>query len=224
MYQQKEKNYVSLVLYVNNNEKIIEDIVIKIDELMSSYFSNFEIILVNDFSHDQSISKVKSIKEKLNATITVLNLSYYHGLELSMISGQKLAIGDYVFELDTLNIDYDLNELINIYQTSLKGYDIVALSPKKKSSLFNQTFYGLLEKSSALKMRLYTETARIISRRAINRVGILNTSVNYRKATYHYSGLPTQNIFYVPLKESSYNELSFGSRFNLAYEDRKSVV
>lgn len=218
MYQQKEKNYVSLVLYVNNNEKIIEDIVIKIDELMSSYFSNFEIILVNDFSQDQSISKVKSIKEKLNATITVLNLSYYHGLELSMISGQKLAIGDYIFELDTLNIDYDLNELINIYQTSLKGYDIVALSPKKKSSLFNQTFYGLLEKSSALKMRLYTETARIISRRAINRVGILNTSVNYRKATYHYSGLPTQNVFYVPLKESSYNELSFGSRFNLAYE------
>jgi dolichol-phosphate mannosyltransferase len=67
-------------------------------------------------------------------------------------------------------------------------------------------------------MRLYTETARIISRRAINRVGILNTSVNYRKATYHYSGLPTMNLFYEPTKESNYNELSFGTKFNLAYE------
>lgn len=218
MYQQKEKNYVSVVLYVHNNETNIESVVLKLDELFSSSFSNFEFILVNDFSSDQSINKVKSIKEKLNATVAVLNLSYYHGQELAMISGQKLAIGDYVFELDTLNIDYDLNELINIYNTSLKGFDIVALSPQKKSSFFNRIFYNLLEKSSALKMRLYTETARIISRRAINRVGILNTSVNYRKATYHYAGLPSQNLFYTPIHESNYNELGFGAKFNLAYE------
>jgi len=218
MYQQKEKNYVSVVLYVHNNETIIEKAILSLDEMFNSNFSNFEFILVNDFSSDQSIERVKDIKEQLNATVTVLNLSYFHGQELAMISGQKLAIGDYVFELDTLNIDYGLNELINLYNTSLKGFDIVALSPKKKSSIYNKLFYSLLEKSSKLKMRLYTETARIISRRAINRVGILNTSVNYRKATYHYSGLPTQNIFYEPIKESKYNELSFGSKFNLAYE------
>lgn len=218
MYQQKEKNYVSVVLYVHNNETIIEKAILSLDEMFNSNFSNFEFILVNDFSSDQSIERVKDIKEQLNATVTVLNLSYFHGQELAMISGQKLAIGDYVFELDTLNIDYSLDELINLYNTSLKGFDIVALSPKKKSSIYNKLFYSLLEKSSKLKMRLYTETARIISRRAINRVGILNTSVNYRKATYHYSGLPTQNVFYEPIKESKYNELSFGSKFNLAYE------
>ena len=218
MYQQKEKNYVSLVLYVHNNETIIEEVLLALDELLNNNFSNFEFILVNDFSNDQSIERVKSIKEKLNATVTVLNLSYYHGQELAMTSGQKLAIGDYVFELDTLNVDYNFDELIKIYNTSLKGFDIVALSPKKKSSIYNKLFYNLLEKSSKLKIRLYTETARIISRRAINRVGILNTSVNYRKATYHYAGLPTQNVFYDPIKESKYNELSFGSKFNLAYE------
>ena len=218
MYQQKEKNYVSVVLYVHNNANIIEKMILELDALLTENFSNFEIILVNDFSEDESIEKVKTIKEQLNATVSVLNLSYYHGLEMAMTSGQKMAIGDYIFEMDTMNVDYNLSELINIYHTSLKGFDIVALSPKKKASLFNRIFYNLLEKSSLLKMRLYTETARIISRRAINRVGILNTSVNYRKATYHYSGLPTKNVFYEPLKDSKYNELSFGSKFNLAYE------
>lgn len=218
MYQQKEKNYVSVVIYVHDNATIIEKAILDLDALLTSNFTNFEIILVNDFSQDESIEKVRAIKEQLNATISVLNLSYHHGLELAMTSGQKMAIGDYVFEMDTLNVDYPLEELINVYHTSLKGYDIVALSPKKKASLFNRLFYSLLERSSLLKMRLYTETARIISRRAINRVGILNTSVNYRKATYHYSGLPTKNLFYEPTKESNYNELSFGTKFNLAYE------
>lgn len=218
MYQQKEKNYVSVVLYVHNNETIIENAILSLDEMLNANFSNFEFILVNDFSSDHSIERVKGIKDRLNATVSVLNLSYYHGQELAMTSGQKLAIGDYVFELDTLNVDYNFDELLNIYNTSLKGFDIVALSPKKKSSLYNRLFYRLLEKSSMLKMRLNTETARIISRRAINRVGILNTSVNYRKATYHYAGLPTQNVFYTPIKESNYNELSFGAKFNLAYE------
>ena len=218
MYQQKEKNYVSLVLYVHDNANIIEKTILELDTLLSENFTNFEMILVNDFSQDGSIDKVRSIKDQLNATVSVLNLSYHHGLEVAMTSGQKMAIGDYIFELDTLNVDYPLVELINIYHTSLKGFDIVALSPKKKASLFNRIFYGLLERSSLLKMRLYTETARIISRRAINRVGILNTSVNYRKATYHYSGLPTKNVFYTPIADSKYNELSFGTKFNLAYE------
>lgn len=218
MYQQKEKNYVSVVIYIRDNAEIITDKILKLDELFNVNFSNYEFILVNDACNDDSIAKVKAVKDELHASISVLNLSYVHGLEMAMISGQKLAIGDYVFELDTLNLDYDLEELIKLYRESLKGFDIVALSPDKKSSWSNQTFYNLLEKSSLLKMKLYTETARIISRRAINRVGILNTQVNYRKATYHYCGLPTKNLFYTPIKESNYNSLKFMAKFNLAYE------
>lgn len=218
MYQQKEKNYVSLVIYVRNNESVIASQIQILDKLFSSVYQNFEFILVNDASDDASIQSVKDISKSLNGTVTVLNLSYVHGIEMAMIAGQKLAIGDYVFELDTLNVDYDFEKLIDLYRESQKGYDIVSLSPNKKASLANRIFYGLLEKSSLLKMKLYTETARVISRRAINRVGILNTSVNYRKATYHYCGLPTGYLFYTPNKASEYNNLSFGTKFNLAYE------
>ena len=218
MYQQKEKNYVSVVIYLHNNESILEEKLKQLDSVFASYFSHFEFVIVNDASLDQSVKTIKAMASNLNATVAILNLSYVHGIEMAMIAGQKLAIGDYVFELDTLNVDYDFDRLLNLYQESQKGFDIVSLSPNKKPSLSNRLFYGLLEKSSLLKMKLYTETARIISRRAINRVGILNTSVNYRKATYHYCGLPTTYIFYTPTKVSDYNNLSFSSKFNLAYE------
>ena len=71
MYQQKEKNYVSVVLYVHNNANIIEKMILELDALLTENFSNFEIILVNDFSEDGSIEKVKAIKDQLNATVSV---------------------------------------------------------------------------------------------------------------------------------------------------------
>ena len=218
MYVQKEKNYISLVIYVHNDESFIEKNLLEIDEMFTENFTNFEIILINDFSQDKSIDKVKAIQDKFHAPITILNLSYFHGLELAMVSGQKVAIGDYIFEFDTLSIDYDVSLLIDIYKKSLTGFDIVALSPNVKPSFFNKVFYRLLEISSPRNMKLYTETARILSRRAINRVGILNTNINYRKASYHYSGLPSTVEFYQPTFKTDYNQLSFTKKFNLGYE------
>jgi polyisoprenyl-phosphate glycosyltransferase len=218
MYQQKEKSYVSIVLYVYNTQDSIATILKSIDELFFERFSNFEIILVNDFSNDLSIQRVKEILPELKGSISLLNLAYHHGIENAMLAGQKLAIGDFVFELDTLNIDYPLDQLIALYFESMQGYDIVSLSPKRKGHVFSRLFYNLLESFSSLKMRLFTETCRIVSRRAINRVGILNSTVNYRKAMYHYSGLPSKYLFYEPTKSVKYNDLSFSSRFNLAYE------
>lgn len=218
MYVQKEKNYISLVIYLHNDEEIVEKNLLGIDQIFSKYFSDFEIIAVNDFSTDRTIEKIKGIQDQFHAPITILNLSYYHGLELSMVSGQKIAIGDYIYEFDTLNVDYDYELLMDLYRTSLTGYDIVALAPDVKPSFFNRVFYRLLEISSLRKMKLYTETARIISRRAINRVGILNNNVNYRKASYHYSGLPTKHVFYKPTHKMAYNQLSFSTKFNLGYE------
>ena len=218
MYEQKEKNYISLVIYLHEDENIVEKNLLGIDQVFSKYFSDFEIILVNDASQDTTIEKVKTIQNQFHAPITILNLSYYHGLEMAMVSGQKIAIGDYIYEFDTLNIDYDLEQLVEIYRISLTGFDIVALTPDVKPSFFNRIFYRLLEVSSLRKMKLYTETARIISRRAVNRVGILNNNVNYRKASYHYSGLPTKHLFYKPNHKISYNQLSFSTKFNLGYE------
>jgi len=218
MYQQKEKSYVSIVLYVYNNEADVVDILSELDGLFYDNFSNFEIILVNDFSTDLSIQSVKDILPKLKGSISLLNLAYHHGIENAMIAGQKLAIGDFVFELDTLSIDYDLGQLLTLYKESMQGYDIVSLSPKRKGHMFSRIFYNMLESFSSLKMRLFTETCRIVSRRAINRVGILNSTVNYRKAMYHYSGLPSKYLFYQPSKSVKYNDLSFSARFNLAYE------
>lgn len=55
----KEKNFVSAVIYVYNAEEKIESFLKMLLEVLSNNFEHSEIICVNDFSQDSSIEKIK---------------------------------------------------------------------------------------------------------------------------------------------------------------------
>ena len=97
----KEKNFASAVIYVHNAENRIETFLKTIIEVMEENFEHSEIICVNDSSDDNSLSLIKKTSEcALTTSISVVNMSYFHGLELSMNAGLDMAIGDFVFEFD----------------------------------------------------------------------------------------------------------------------------
>lgn len=212
----KEKNYISVVVYVHNDEKYIKDFIIDTDKVFSKVFDNYEYVIVNDASLDNSMDIVKKIGSSISGNITIVNLSYEHGLEKAMLAGDKIAIGDFVYEIDTIRVDYDINCLVDLYKKTSEGYDIVSLSPKGKTSKLSNAFYNIVKRNSNQKMELYTQSACVISRRAINRISILDNRVEYRKAAYHYCGLPNTYIFYDPIKEIDKPKQKFEDKFNLA--------
>ena len=181
----REKNFISAVVYVHNaEERIIPFLQMLIAELETN-FEHSEIICVNDFSEDDSVQKIKEISSMAKETsLSVLNMSSFHGMELSMNAGVDLAIGDFVYEFDSTTIDYEAGEIMRIYWESLKGFDIVSASPDKK------------QKFSSRMFKMTTECFRILSRRVINRISSMNKSVPYRKAVYMNCGLKTKNVIY----------------------------
>jgi dolichol-phosphate mannosyltransferase len=168
----------------------------KIENLQKS-FERFEFICVNDKSSDDSARKVKLACEKIgNTAISIINMGYYHGVELSMNAGVDLSIGDFVFEFDTIHVDYDLSLVMDIYRHSLTGFDIVSATPINKTSRSSRLFYHLYNKNSFSKNKLKTERFRILTRRAINRVHSISKSVPYRKSIYNSCGLAISTIDY----------------------------
>ena len=104
----KEKNFVSAVLYVYNAEDEIRIFLENMIKVLKENFEHSEIICVNDASTDKSAECIKRISEQIiGTTITLVNMSYYHGIENAMNAGVDLAIGDFVFEFDNTNMDYD---------------------------------------------------------------------------------------------------------------------
>ena len=195
--ENKEKNFVSAIIYVHDAENSIEQFLRTIIEVMENNFEHSEIICVNDFSNDKSLAKIKNISNIANLTsVSVINLSHFHGLEMAMSAGMDLAIGDFVFEFDNTILDFNPDEIMKIYMRSLSGFDIVTASPDKPEAFSSKMFYKVFKSFSNNKYEMTTESFRILSRRVINRIADMNRSVPYRKVIYANSGLKIDNVRY----------------------------
>ena len=195
----KEKNFVSAVVYVHDNESEIENFIEMIRRTLEENFLASEIICVNDASTDDGVEKIKNVsKIATTTTISIVNMTHYHGVELAMNAGLDLAIGDFVFEFDSVIEDFTAETIMQVYFRCLKGYDIVSASPVGHREFSSKFFYGLFKKFNQQSLNMDTERFRILSRRAINRVTGMNKAVPYRKAVYAASGFKLDVIKYEP--------------------------
>ena len=193
----KEKNFVSAVIYVHNDENTIGNFLKAIIHVLETNFEHSEIICVNDDSRDGSLKQIKALANEAKTTsLSVVNLSYYHGIETAMHAGIDLSIGDFVFEFDNAVLDFEEKEILNVYYKALEGYDIVSCAPDRALRLSSGLFYKVFNRFSNDSGMMTTESFRILSRRVINRIGMMNRTVPYRKAVYASTGLKTEVLEY----------------------------
>lgn len=193
----KEKNFASAVIYVHNAENRIENFLKTIIEIMEGNFEHSEIICVNDASEDHSLDLIKKTSGLASTTsVSVVNMSCFHGLELSMNAGIDMSIGDFVFEFDHTYPDFEASVVMDIYHRALKGYDIVSASADRKEKFTSKLFYKVFDRYTERSYKMTTESFRVLSRRVINRIDSMNKTIPYRKAVYSNCGLKTDNIKY----------------------------
>lgn len=223
MAKNKEKNFMSAVIYVHNAEKSIAEFLQTIIWILEENFEHSEIICVNDSSIDSSLAEIRDVSKKAKTTnVSVLNMSYFHGIELSMNAGVDLAIGDFVLEFDIPVLDFEPEEVMRVYLRALEGYDIVSASPDRRQKFSSSLFYFIFDKFTDLSYKMYTESFRVLSRRVINRVSSMNKTIPYRKAVYANSGLKTDNMVY---QSGSSGEVSRGKsgRQEKKYRNRLAI-
>lgn len=200
----KEKNFASAVIYVHNAEKRIEKFLKAVIGVMEDNFEHSEIICVNDSSDDGSLNLIREIGKTTSTTsVTVINMSYFHGLELSMNAGIDMSIGDFVFEFDNTVLDFDPSVIMTIYNKALTGYDIVNASADKKERLTSRLFYKVFDRYTDLSYKMTTESFRVLSRRVLNRVESMNKTIPYRKAVYANCGLKADTVKYDVVSKTS---------------------
>ena len=219
MEQNKEKNFVSAVVYCCNDADRIGAFIQGLDGTLASNFLKYEIVVVNDASADDSTKIVKEYAHQVNDgeqehTITILNMSFRQGLEASMNAGLNLTIGDFVFEFDSVNVDYGWPILMDAYHHSLKGFDIVGARSDRKTRFSSSIYYHLFNKYAHLQHKIGPESFRILSRRAINRIHSITKSIPYRKAAYANCGLAVDVLSYH----------SLGKDVSKKYNDRRIVA
>lgn len=213
----KEKNFISAVIYLFNDEEWVGGFLEKLDVYLRKRFESFEYVIVNDASTDRSVAEIKKITPQLVGTVNVVNMAWKHGVELAVLAGMDAAIGDFIFEIESVVNDWEVELFNALYEASQSGYDIVAATPRGGERLTSTIFYWIFKKVSNLKMNLSTETVRLVSRRALNALLMSKEKVRYRKLLYKLTGFRYVNIKYEPTSRHLRQRQPFKNNFFLAF-------
>ena len=208
----KEDNYVSVVAVVRNMENSIEEKMKKLDETLSVNFLHYEIVMVDNFSTDKTLLKLS----ELNKKITIIELSRPHNLQQALMAGVDISIGDFIIEIDNISYIEDFSIIMDLYHTSLEGYDFVFYSPKK-IPLGSRLFYKLINNYYKSKFNSDINSALIVlsSRRGQNKVSETGSIVVNRSISYVLSGLNYKTL----LSDVKYiNHRGFMENLDLMFE------
>jgi len=191
----KEKNFVSAVLYVSDKSAEIDNALETLNTVLFANFIKYEIVCVVDDYDNQIIQTVRNHNfQNPCASMSLVKMGEFQGLESAMQAGINVAIGDFVFEFDDFSFVKCPEQIMLAYRTCLSGNDIVAVAPKK-NRFGSKLFYKVYKMFSFSKDKLQSEFFRIVSRRAINRINQLNELVFYRKIAYNQSGLKQTTVY-----------------------------
>ena len=217
----KEKKIVSLVLYLHNVEKEVVPFFEKVIPTVKEQFEQFEIICVDDGCEDGTIGVLKEYLKisDVSSMVNIVHMSFFHGLESAMNAGRDLAIGDFIYEFDTVLVDYPLETLVEAYEKVLEGNDIVGVGSDKISSITSRVFYYIYNKTNKGRGEIGSEVFRILSRRAVNRVKSIGQYIPYRKAMYANCGLCIDKMKYIPVQNCrKYSKKNVRERAALALD------
>ena len=193
-----EKKFISLVVYLHDAAPYLKYFLETVLPVFEKNFQQYEVVCVDDASVDGTTQVLREYVEsrQVKVMVSVVHMSFFHGLESAMNAGRDIAIGDFVYEFDDIFVDYEPEVILEVYRKLIEGSDIVAASSRGKMRTTSRIFYALYNKTSRGNGRIGPETFRIVSRRAINRIKSIGQYIPYRKAVYMNCGLKTATISY----------------------------
>jgi glycosyltransferase involved in cell wall biosynthesis len=175
-------NLYSVVVPVYNSEAIIENTVSGIVNFFVSRNLNYEIILVNDGSRDQSWAKLVQIVKK-HKKVCVINFLKNYGQHSAVYCGIRHSKGDYVITMDD-DLQNPPEEIIHLIEKVREGHDAVFAKFKVKHHSFTRRIgskvIGYLNTKIFNKPKQITLTNfRIFSRDVVKRINDYKTLYPY---------------------------------------------
>ena len=114
---------ISIVIPVYRAEKILPILVSEINLVMERIGEDYEIILVDDRSPDNSWEVMKVLSSQ-NSKIKSIRLSRNFGQHSAIFAGLTKTKGDWVVVMDC-DMQDQPKEIAKLYKKALEGYDIV---------------------------------------------------------------------------------------------------
>lgn len=222
MSSSSQNPYISIVSPVYMGEKIIPELVDRIENSVSKITSNYEIILVEDCGRDNSWVVIENMA-KSRSKIKGFKLSRNFGQHYAITCGLDNASGEWIVVMDC-DLQDQPEEIFKLYQKAQEGFDVVLAQRVNRQDsflkkLFSKAFYRTLGYLTGSKMDESVANFGIYSREVINNVCGMRESIRYfptmiKWIGFNQTSIPIEHAERVEGK-SSYN---YKRLFNLAID------
>lgn len=191
--------FVSVVAPIYNDADIIESFVKDVIKILEDNYSDYELILVDDDSNDNTVDQIKTILQTKNC-IRLIRLSRFFGQEIAISAGLESAIGDFAV---VMIADSDPPDLIpDIVNLSRSGAGIVYGIKKHRFReplilrLGAYLFYWFINKILKLKLPKNSTHYRVLSRQAVNAMVRVKDRFRYLHTLSSHVGYSNRSFVY----------------------------
>lgn len=214
--------YLSIVSPVYRAAEIVEKLVSEIHLSVKTITDDYEIILVEDGSPDNSWSKIEAIC-KTDSKVKGIKLSRNFGQHPAIMAGLSKATGNWIVVMDC-DLQDQPKEIIKLYQKANEGYDIVLASRHHRldgfyKKLSSRVFYKIFNYLAGIEINSSIANFGIYKKKAIDSVLNIKDAIKFFPLFVNWVGYKSIAI---PIEhrereagESSYN---IGKLIKLAFD------
>jgi len=200
---------ISIISPVYNGQECIEELVKKIKFYIKKCSTNFEIILIDDGSNDNSWNIIKKLKKKYKF-LKGIKLKKNYGQHIAIYAGLKYSTGDIIIIMDS-DLQDNPKYILKFYKEYKKHHLVIGVNEHKKfhiMRLYSDIFWLIL---TILSFIIFKKN---ISNYAITSREIVNKYLKSNSVGFFYGELKTMKfkINYIKIKrnkrylgKSSYN-------------------
>ncbi len=165
--------FLSIVLVVRNQSEALNLIITEISNAISTLVSDYELIVVDNSSSDDSVATLKTLTAESGLpNLQVYALTKEVDADTAAWVGLENALGDFVAIIDSL-VD-DVQFLPEMLDKAVSGADVVFANNQKKppQSLAYRVAYavfnGLYKRFSGIHLAKEAPQYRVLSKRVVN--------------------------------------------------------
>ena len=197
---------ISIVSPVYRAEKILPILVSEINLVMERIGEDYEIILVDDRSPDNSWEVMKVLSSQ-NSKIKSIRLSRNFGQHSAIFAGLTKTKGDWVVVMDC-DMQDQPKEIAKLYKKALEGYDIVLGQRENRKDKFlkklsSKLFYKVFNYLSGGQFNNEIGNFGIYKKKVIDSILNINDYIKFFPLFINWVGFKSTSI---PIEHSSRKE------------------
>jgi glycosyltransferase involved in cell wall biosynthesis len=213
---------ISIVVPVYNSARILPELARRIKTVMESTVSDFELILVNDGSHDNSWQVVEILSAQYSC-VRGIDMMRNYGQYNALLCGIRAARYDVVVTMDD-DLQHPPEEIPKLLAKLAEGFDVAYGAPEKLPHSWWRNIFSTVIKNLIARI-MGAGTFRNVSSFRAFRTNLRNAFSSYENpdvfidvmlswGTTRFTSLPVKHA----LREIGSSNYSFWKLFNVAIQ------